>query len=94
MIYFLPWVVFLALVVLSVPNAAWLEKRKLRAAFPERFESESELDEGEGDVGEEVDNGEADGAEAEGAEADVVFEDSANFADEGAEDLSAFDDFK
>lgn len=35
MLYFIPWVVFLSAVILAVPIAAWLEKRKYRAAFPE-----------------------------------------------------------
>jgi hypothetical protein len=33
MMYFIPWVVFLVVVILSVPVASWLEKRKLRAAY-------------------------------------------------------------
>jgi hypothetical protein len=52
MIYFIPWVVFLLVVILSVPIANWLDKRKLRQAAAEdagadeipRFEGDAEAE--------------------------------------------------
>lgn len=90
MMYFIPWVVFLVFVILSVPIASWLEKRKRRAAFPDQFDDEQEEydEDQEGDVDEPA----AEAAEA--GEGEVVFGDAGEFAPEGSEDLSAFEDFK
>ena len=87
-IYFVPWVVFLVLVIASVPIAAMLEKRKHRAAFADQFDDDDEYGE------EEPFEGEAEEVVAEEGEAEVVFEDAGGFGGEGSEDLSAFDDFK
>lgn len=88
-IYFVPWVVFLVLVIVSVPIASMLEKRKHRAAFADQFDD----DDDEYGAEEAYEEGEAEVVAEEG-EAEVVFEDAGGFGGEGSEDLSAFDDFK
>lgn len=48
MIYFILWVIFLLIVILSVPIANWLENRARRAAMgpmPEPTEAEAEEEE-------------------------------------------------
>jgi hypothetical protein len=91
MMYFIPWVVFLAFVVLSVPIAAWLEKRRMRAAFPEQFENQDDPGDEENDADA---TGEAEPVSEETGEAEVVFEEGGGFGAEAVEDLSGFEDFK
>jgi hypothetical protein len=91
MMYFIPWVVFLAFVIASVPIAAWLEKRRMRAAFPEQFENPDDSGDEENEADE---TGEADVVVEETGEAEVVFDEGGGFGAEAVEDLSAFDDFK
>ena len=46
MMYFILWVVFLAVVILSVPIASWLDSRKLRA----EYDAPDDLLDGEAEV--------------------------------------------
>ena len=60
MMYFIPWAVFLLLVVASLPIAALLEKRKMQAAYGgteeigDEFGDEPVIDEGEESFAEEA----------------------------------------
>ena len=81
MMYFIPWVVLLLAVILSVPIAAFLDKRKLQAAYAAQGmsddfdEYDDENGEGEEEVGEEVEEGEA----------EAVIEEADEFGGEGEE---------
>lgn len=82
MIYFFFWVVFLLVVLLAVPIAAFLEKRKYRAEHPEQFVQEEP-------VGEEA------GEEVVGGFEDSPGEAQPEFAEvEGGDDFSGFDDIE
>lgn len=69
MIYFIPWAILLAFVILAVPIAAWLDNRKMRAAYGEPSDS----------LGDEDDDGGGDGFDEEHSEAS----ESEAVADEG-----------
>lgn len=88
MIYFLPWVVFLVFVVLSVPIAAMLEKRKRPAAYGTPPDDEGEFAEGGGTF-----EGDEPGEFVE-AEGEFEAVDDAGGGDFGDEDLSAFEEIR
>jgi hypothetical protein len=82
MIYFIPWVVFLIVVIASVPVVNWLEKRKLRAALKEQGMEEEAVGEAEDEAADD-EAGEA----AEGEEPPLdAFEPSGDGGDEISED--------
>ena len=86
--YFIPWVLLLAFVILAVPIASWLDSRKMRAAYRESDDSLGEFDDEDGEASE----GEA--IAAEGGVEDVLDE-GGDFGGEGnfgGEDLSAFEE--
>jgi len=91
MLYFIPWVVFLLVVILAVPVTAWLEKRKLQqASGPAKSETEEDFEptaEGETESGEAVAAEETDEGfgESEGADGEIP-------EPEGGDDFSAFDE--
>ena len=86
MLYFIPWVVFLLIVVLAVPVASYLEKRKYAAAHPtptpESDEHSEAVDEAEMPVEEFADDGFGGEGGAEFAEVETP----------GGDDFSAFDE--
>ncbi len=71
MMYFIPWVVFLLVVILSVPIVAWLEKRKMQAAYGLPDNHVDSLDDVENESDEAVESEEI--AEAEPEEEVVDF---------------------
>ena len=84
MMYFIPWVIFLLFVILSVPIAAWLEKRKMQseAGFDDEPEASSE-DAGEAESEEAA-------AEQEPAEPEPAFDSGGGFG--GEDDFSSFEE--
>ena len=83
MLYFIAWVVFLLVVVLAVPIAAFLEKRRYAAANPR---SEIEDDQASFEEAESADPGEPD--DGFGGEEVVEF---GEVEATGGDDFSAFD---
>ena len=75
MIYFILWVVFLLVVILSLPIVAFLEKRKRLAARGPRDESISEVADEEAEAGDgEFAEDEFDNAEATPPEGEMMAE--------------------
>ena len=71
MMYFIPWVIFLVIVILSVPIASWMEKRKQRAAYGDQMMDE------EYDEFDEEEAGESDDQQVmEGEPEEAVFEEA------------------
>lgn len=68
--YFIPWALFLLVIILAVPIVSMLEKRKSRAAFEA---AHGGFDEDE-EVGEEAEEAVAEEAVAEEGEAEAVVE--------------------
>lgn len=93
MMYFIPWVVLLAFVILSVPIASWLEGRKMRAQFGAPSDEEDVLgdyDEPEGE-GAEDEAAPEEGGDANEFGGQAEFEGEADF---GGEDFSEFEEVK
>ncbi len=81
MIYFSLWVVFLLTVLLAVPVAAFLEKRKYRVANPKPAQASEEPSEGDADL--------------EPMDDDAKMDEVAEFSEvNGGDDFSSFDDIK
>ena len=94
MMYFIPWVVFLAVVVLSVPMASWIDGRKMRAEFGDSDDLGEEDEFGDFDQ-QEAEAPEGEAVEAGGDEGDADLD--GGFGDEGdfgGEDFSEFEEIK
>ncbi|QDT04522.1 hypothetical protein K227x_29140 [Rubripirellula lacrimiformis] len=91
MLYFIPWVVFLLAVVLSVPVVSWLEKRKHGPPkSSSKVADDAADDESAGD-----DPLSEDAVEVAEDAAEVEMADDVQFDAPGGEDFSAFEeDFK
>jgi hypothetical protein len=85
--YFIPWVIFLLVVILSVPVAAWLEKRKLQADSGLEEDEVASFD----DAGE---AGHDDVVTEEPAEPEPAFDQGVEFGAGGEDDFSAFEEIR
>ena len=98
MMYFIPWVLLLAFVILSVPIASWLDGRKMRAEFAAMDDEDDEelgnFDDAEEEVAEE-DAAEGEPAPAEGG-GEEEFGGDAGFGgdDFGGDDFAEFEEVK
>ena len=95
MMYFIPWAIFLAIVILAVPVASWLEGRKARASFGEMEDEFGEEELGGFEDAEGGDVGEGEVAPEEGAVEE--FGGDGGFGGEGdfgGEDFSEFEEVK
>lgn len=99
--YFIPWVLLLVGVILSVPIASWLEKRKLKAAYgpaDDPLADESEMGEdAEGEVVEDAGLPEPPGENEAEFGADGGFGGEGDFGggdDFGGEEFSEFEEIK
>ncbi len=92
MMYFIPWALLLAFVILAVPIASWLDSRKMKAAY--RSTHDSLGDSGFDDEDDEAFEGEA--MDAEGGGEDVLDEagDFGGEGDFGGDDFSAFEEVR
>lgn len=94
--YFIPWAVLLVFVILAVPIASWLEKRKMRAAYGET--SDTFGDDEIGDEAGEASEGEAVAEEGGGEDVldgDAGFGEEGGFGGEGefgGDEFSAFEE--
>lgn len=84
MLYFIPWAIFLMFVILAVPIASYMEKRKHPSSIPEPESlGDDDVFESDGPV---ADADDSFGGSAEEEPAEVQFDAS------GGDDFSAFDD--
>ena len=95
MMYFIPWVILLACIILAVPIASWLDGRKVRAEF-----GDLEAPVGDDEMGE-FDDAEAEAAEGEPAAMEAGGEEEfggdggfGGDAGFGGEDFSEFEEIK
>ena len=99
MMYFIPWVILLACVILAVPVASWLDGRQVRAEFGDLDDpvGEGEFDEFDGAEAAEGEPAPMEGEAADEFGGEGVFGGDGGFGGEGdfgGEDFSEFEEVK